>query len=265
MVQGLLQDLKHSARMLRKNPAFACVAIASIAIGVGANAAVFSMADAFVLRPLPVPRPGEVMTVSAVPPVQGLRNPMMSYRDYLDVREGTRSFDRLATAFAVFDANKRLAHFNHAYVDLWELDPEWLATRPRDGEILDRLRQARKLPEKADYRAWKRTWLGAYDSNTQTEDQWHLPDGQTLHVIADSEGRAGVTYLYENVTERLQVPTSSSMSMMWFVGVRRRNVNTPLPPRQSYPRGENAATSAGFNGPLAPRAAAIASSAGGRS
>jgi putative ABC transport system permease protein len=96
MVTGLFQDLKHSARMLLKNPGFTCVAIVSIAIGVGANAAMFSMADALVLRPLPVPRPGEVMTVSALPPVQGLRNPMMSYRDYVDVREGARSFERLA-------------------------------------------------------------------------------------------------------------------------------------------------------------------------
>jgi putative ABC transport system permease protein len=82
--------------MLLKNPGFTCVAIASIAIGVGANAAMFSMADALVLRPLPVPRPNEVITVAAVPPVQGLRNPMMSYRDYVDVRDGTRSFERLA-------------------------------------------------------------------------------------------------------------------------------------------------------------------------
>src|SRR5262245_38965867 len=96
MAPGLLQDLKHSARTLLKNPGFTCVAIVSIAIGVGANAAMFSMADALVLRPLPVPRPGDVMTVSAVPPVQGLRNPAMSYPDYIDVREGARSFDRLA-------------------------------------------------------------------------------------------------------------------------------------------------------------------------
>ena len=114
-----------------------------------------------------------------------------------------RSFDRLATAFAVFDAEQRLTHFNQAYVELWQLDPEWLATHPRDGEILDRLRQARRLPEKADYRQWKKGWLGSYGSNAQVEDQWHLPDGRTLHVVADSEGEAGVTYLYENVTERL--------------------------------------------------------------
>jgi signal transduction histidine kinase len=114
-----------------------------------------------------------------------------------------RSFDRLATAFAVFDAEQRLTHFNQAYVELWQLDPEWLATHPRDGEILDRLRQARRLPEKADYRQWKKGWLGSYGSNAQVEDQWHLPDGRTLHVVADSESEAGVTYLYENVTERL--------------------------------------------------------------
>jgi signal transduction histidine kinase len=114
-----------------------------------------------------------------------------------------RSFDRLAIAFAVFDASQRLAHFNQAYVELWQLDSDWLATHPRDGEILDRLRQARRLPEKADYREWKQGWLAAYGKNIQAEDLWHLPDGRTLHLVADSEREAGVTYLYENVTERL--------------------------------------------------------------
>ncbi|HET9573588.1 MAG TPA: PAS domain-containing protein, partial [Methyloceanibacter sp.] len=114
-----------------------------------------------------------------------------------------RSFDRLATAFAVFDQNQRLTHFNQAYVELWQLDTEWLSNHPRDGEILDRLRQGRRLPEKADYRDWKKTWLSSYGLNAQVEDLWHLPDGRTLHVIADSEGAGGVTYLYENVTERI--------------------------------------------------------------
>jgi predicted permease len=96
MVPGLLQDLKHSARMLLKNPGFTFVAIVSIAIGVGANAAMFSLADALVLRPLPVPQPGGIVTVAAVPPAQGLLNPAMSYRDFVDVRQGTRSFEHLA-------------------------------------------------------------------------------------------------------------------------------------------------------------------------
>jgi signal transduction histidine kinase len=133
-----------------------------------------------------------------------------------------RSFDKLATAFAVFDAAQRLAHFNQAYVDLWKLDPAWLATHPRDGEILDRLRQARRLPEKADYRDWKKTWLSAYGSNTQVEDQWHLPDGRTLHVIADSDGEGGLTYLYENVTERIALESRHNALMQ----VQRETLDT---------------------------------------
>jgi signal transduction histidine kinase len=133
-----------------------------------------------------------------------------------------RSFDRLATAFAVFDAHQRLTHFNQAYIDLWQLDIDWLATRPRDGEILDRLRQARRLPEKADYREWKRSWLAAYGSNAQIEEQWHLPDGRTLHVVAGSEGEAGVTYLYENVTERLALESRYNA----LIEVQRETLDT---------------------------------------
>jgi len=133
-----------------------------------------------------------------------------------------RSFDRLATAFAVFDAEQRLTHFNHAYVELWQLDPEWLASHPRDGEILDRLRQARRLPEKADYRQWKKGWLGSYGSDAQIEDQWHLPDGRTLHVVADSEGEAGVTYLYENVTEQLALESRYNA----LIEVQRETLDT---------------------------------------
>lgn len=133
-----------------------------------------------------------------------------------------RSFDRLATAFAVFDTTQRLTHFNQAYVDLWQLDPEWLAGHPRDGEILDRLRQARRLPEKADYRDWKKNWLAAYGTNLQMEDQWHLPDGRTLHVVGDSDGDAGVTYLYENVTERLALESRYNA----LIQVQRETIDT---------------------------------------
>ena len=68
------QDLKHGARMLAKNPGFTFVAIVSIAIGVGANAAMFSVADTLVLRPLTVPRAGEIVTVTARRSAHGLRS-----------------------------------------------------------------------------------------------------------------------------------------------------------------------------------------------
>jgi signal transduction histidine kinase len=78
------------------------------------------------------------------------------------------------------------------------------------------------LPEKADYREWKRLWLSSYGTNAQIEDQWHLPDGSTLHVIADSEGVAGVTYLYENVTERIGLESRYNA----LIQVQRETIET---------------------------------------
>jgi predicted permease len=99
MIDGLFQDLKHGARMLVKNPGFTLVAIASIAIGVGANAAMFSLADGLVLRPLPVPRGNDVMSVRAVAPRANetvfIPDTGLSYPDYLDLRGGARSFSGL--------------------------------------------------------------------------------------------------------------------------------------------------------------------------
>lgn len=133
-----------------------------------------------------------------------------------------RSFDRLATAFAVFDASQRLAHFNQAYVDLWQLDAEWLASHPRDSEILDRLRHARRLEERADYPDWKRNWLASYGSDTQVEDTWYLADGRTLHVIADADGEGSVTYLYENVTEQIALESRYNA----LIQVQRETLDT---------------------------------------
>ena len=95
MLDSLRQDLRHGVRMLRKNPGFAAAAVVSIAIGVGANAAMFSLADGLVLRPLPVPRAGDVVTIFALAPGAGFRNPLLSYPEYLDVRDQSRSFEGL--------------------------------------------------------------------------------------------------------------------------------------------------------------------------
>lgn len=133
-----------------------------------------------------------------------------------------RSFDRLATAFAVFDTSQRLAHYNQAYVDLWQLESDWLDTHPRDGEILDRLRQARRLEERADYREWKQGWLSTYGTDKQIEDRWYLPDGRSLHVIADADGDGGVTYLYENVTEQIALESRYNA----LIQVQRETLDT---------------------------------------
>ena len=96
MFETLLQDLRHGARMLAKSPGFALIAVMSIAIGVGANAAMFSVADGLILRPLPVPAAGDVLSIAATTPTGQIRLRGTSYPDYADLRRRTRSFDDLA-------------------------------------------------------------------------------------------------------------------------------------------------------------------------
>jgi putative ABC transport system permease protein len=88
----MFQDLRHSARMLIKNPGFTLISVLSMAIGVGANAAMFSVADGLVIRPLPVPRAGEIMTISAVRKAGG-RSSGLSHPEYLVLRDQTHSFN----------------------------------------------------------------------------------------------------------------------------------------------------------------------------
>jgi predicted permease len=95
MLESVRQDIRHGARMLVKNPGFSLIAILSIAIGVGANAAMFSVADGLVLRPLPVPDPSGVVMVSATLPTGEVRNGGISYPDFADLRDRTRSFEGL--------------------------------------------------------------------------------------------------------------------------------------------------------------------------
>lgn len=93
--ERLWQDLRYGWRMLFKNPGFTLVAVVSLAIGIGANSAMFSLADALILRPLPVPRPSEVVTVGFNASVSGFGSIVASYRDYLDFRNTSKSFGGL--------------------------------------------------------------------------------------------------------------------------------------------------------------------------
>src|SRR5262249_36313271 len=90
--ERLWQDLEYGVRVLVKNPGFTMVSVISLAIGVGANCAVFSWADALLLRPLPVPRPGEVLTVGSTTSIEGFSRLVASYRDYVDIRDRDKSF-----------------------------------------------------------------------------------------------------------------------------------------------------------------------------
>lgn len=86
----MLHDLRYALRTLRQNPGFALTAIVSIALAIGANSTIFSLADGLLFRPLPVPRASEVVTVRSRTPNGNLAD--FSYADYADLRDHNRSF-----------------------------------------------------------------------------------------------------------------------------------------------------------------------------
>jgi signal transduction histidine kinase len=116
-----------------------------------------------------------------------------------------RTLDQLTTAVAIFDRSKRLIFHNAAYRQLWELDQAFLDQSPTDSEVLDHLRGASLLPEQADYRSWKAGLLACYQSLETTEQVWYLPDGRTLRFVINPNPQGGVTYLFDDVTERFHL------------------------------------------------------------
>src|SRR5216683_4783638 len=116
-----------------------------------------------------------------------------------------RTLDQLSSGVAVFDGQRRLAFYNDSYRRLWDLETSFLDGNPDDTSVLDRLRAARKLPEQSDFRAWKAKLHEAYRAIEATKDTWYLPDGRALSVVTTPNPEGGVTYLFDDVTESLDL------------------------------------------------------------
>jgi len=110
------------------------------------------------------------------------------------------TLDQLPTAVAIFDEKQHLLFCNLAYRTLWQFDEVFTRSKPTDNEILDHLRDARRLPEQADYKSWKKSLHEAYHSLETQEAAWYLPGGRTLRVVVNPNPQGGVTYLFEDVT-----------------------------------------------------------------
>src|SRR5271168_1342215 len=93
----MLNSLRHALRLLQKAPGFTLVSICSLAIGIGATSAMFSFADALLLRPLPVLEPSRMAALTTAS-TNAFANTALSYPDYRDYRDGNRNFDGLIGA-----------------------------------------------------------------------------------------------------------------------------------------------------------------------
>jgi signal transduction histidine kinase len=121
------------------------------------------------------------------------------------IEANRRVLDQLATGVAIFNVDRKLTFYNAAFRSLFELDAGFLDQTPTDSTVLDRLRALHKLPEQQDFRQWKHQLYEAYRAVEPKEQMWHLPDGRTLRVVTTPNPEGGVTYIYEDVTEGLEL------------------------------------------------------------
>ncbi|HQP19038.1 MAG TPA: PAS-domain containing protein [Phenylobacterium sp.] len=123
-----------------------------------------------------------------------------------NVEAHDETLNHIADAVAIFSQTKKLMFHNTAFAEMWGLEPAWLAERPAHGEVLDRLRQRRRLPETADYTKWKAAELDRYERLDSTpDDLWSLPDGRTLRVVRQPHPMGGVVLLFSDITGELKL------------------------------------------------------------
>jgi signal transduction histidine kinase len=114
--------------------------------------------------------------------------------------------ESLSTSIVIYGSDGRLKFFNNEYVKQFGLDEEFLAGEPSMGEVLEALRDRRRIPEHADFPSYKRDVVRELLSLINPlEDLMHLPDGSTIRMVAAPHPFGGVIVTYEDVTDTLRV------------------------------------------------------------
>src|SRR3984885_10438686 len=98
MYTPMPQDFRYALRMLRKNPGLSAAVVLSLAIGIGANTAIFSVVDALLLRPLPYPQPERLANIWLHSPGIGIFRDWPSPGQYIDIQNENHSFEAMAMA-----------------------------------------------------------------------------------------------------------------------------------------------------------------------
>lgn len=120
--------------------------------------------------------------------------------------------EHLKTAIAVFDADMRLQFYNTSFMNLWDLEAEWLDSSPTYSHVLDMLREKRRLPENRDFSAYKTREIKYFTSLVAaTEDILHLPSGMTLRRMLTPHPLGGLLITYEDVTGHLTMERSMTV------------------------------------------------------
>jgi signal transduction histidine kinase len=117
--------------------------------------------------------------------------------------------DRMTAGTAQFEADRTLSFFNRPFAVMSQLDPEWLAEKPEFDRVLERMRDNHRLPEVRDFPAWKnerRDWFTSAEE--VVEEEWSLPNGDHIRVVAQALPDGGLRLFLEDRTEQLRLASA---------------------------------------------------------
>ncbi len=117
--------------------------------------------------------------------------------------------EQLGTAIGIYNSEEQLEFYNPAFSRLWQLKEQWLNTKPKLGDIMEKLRETRRLPEQADFKKYKQSWIGMFTSLMKPyEDMLYLPDGTSLRMLVMPHPMGGLMMTFEDVTSGLELESS---------------------------------------------------------
>lgn len=114
--------------------------------------------------------------------------------------------DQLSAAVAVYGPDRALRTWNEAFAGLWQLDDQWLGRRPGLVQVLERLREMRRLPEAANFAEWRAEQLGHFDNlRAPARAMMYLPDGRSLMTVVAPSPDGGLFHIYEDISDQLSI------------------------------------------------------------
>jgi len=122
-------------------------------------------------------------------------------------RAGFEQFiEQLTSAVAVYGADRRLQTWNEAFAGLWQLEDDWLAQHPTLAQVLERLRDTRRLPEVANFGDWRTAQMSYFESLEEpVRTMMHLPDSRSLRVVIAPAPGGGLFHVYEDISDQLNI------------------------------------------------------------
>ena len=159
-----------------------------------------------------------LMTISTVALEQGFTLEMaqdITREEELETEQKRNSaanmelLEQLGSAIGIYGPDYRLEFYNSAFAQLWGLEDRWLNTHPKLGDIMEKLRETRKLPEQADFKNFKQSWLNMFINLIGPhEDMLYLPSGSAVRMLVLPHPMGGLMMSFEDVSSRLELESS---------------------------------------------------------